>query len=529
MSGWYAFEGRLLDPDGYMRLVRVERLVETGRWLDEAIARSNAPYGETLHWTRPLDVLLIAGAAPLAPALDWREALFAWGVWLSPVLHAASLLALLWAMRPLLDARGLLALAALYSMQLFLAQQFALGRPDHHGLLLLLFVVELGLALRGRATAAAPAALALWVSVEALPAALLPMAFAGAFWLRVGEGARFAVRYGGLLAASLAAAVLLERGRAALAPAYDSVSVVHVTLAGLVAVAAGSAVRIQRLRPLAALAGAAGVLGGMALAWPRFFAGPLADADPRIVAAWFVSVAEVESLTAPPLALAHLGLPALALAATPWRDRRWTALGTTLALYVGLAVWQQRWASYAQILAVAPCAALLVRWLSRAPVPFLAAAGVGLSLMPLFAAATLPSERRTRADDCPLSAMAEWLAATEPEPRIVMSYIFYGPELLWRTPHSVVASPYHRNAAGIGDALDFFGATDEASARAIVDRRGVGLALACPAEPESGKYRRGGRSLLDALERGQGPAWLEPVDLPPGLRAFRLYRIRDQS
>lgn len=63
-----------------MRLLRVERLIETGAWFDHTIPRSNAPYGETLHWTRPLDVLLVAGAAPLAPVLGWREALFAWGV-----------------------------------------------------------------------------------------------------------------------------------------------------------------------------------------------------------------------------------------------------------------------------------------------------------------------------------------------------------------------------------------------------------------------------------------------------------------
>lgn len=525
-SGWFALEGRLLDPDGYMRLVRVERLVETGRWFDGTIPRSNAPYGETLHWTRPLDALLIAGAAPLAPLLGWRDALFAWGVWLSPVLHAVSLLALLWAARPLLDARGLLALAALYPMQLFLAQQFSLGRPDHHGLLLLLFIAQLGFAARGRAIAALPAALAVWVSVEALPAGLLPVAFAGALWLRSGEGARFGAAYAALLAAALAAALLAERGWAALAPAYDSLSIVHVTLAGLVALGALAAARTDRRRPLVAAAAAASVLGGMTLAWPRFFAGPLAEVDPRIIAAWFASVAEVEPLTDPPLALAHLGLPALALAVTPWRDRRWAALGVALALYVAMALWQQRWASYAQTLAVAPCAALLARLLVRAPAPFLAAAGVGLSVAPLFAAAALPAEPRVRAEDCPLSEMADWLAAAQPEPRVVMSYIFYGPELLWRTPHAVVSSPYHRNGSGIGDALDFFGASDEAAARAIAERRGVGLVLACPAEPETGKYRRGGRSLMDDLEQGRAPAWLEPLEIPPALQAFRLYRVR---
>jgi len=59
------FEGGLIGTDGYMRLVRVELLQETGAWFDGRIPRSNAPYGDTLHWTRPLDVLLLGAAWPI--------------------------------------------------------------------------------------------------------------------------------------------------------------------------------------------------------------------------------------------------------------------------------------------------------------------------------------------------------------------------------------------------------------------------------------------------------------------------------
>ena len=50
-------KGELADPDGYMRLVRVAELYNTGRWYDPVIPRSNSPYGERLHWTRPFDIL----------------------------------------------------------------------------------------------------------------------------------------------------------------------------------------------------------------------------------------------------------------------------------------------------------------------------------------------------------------------------------------------------------------------------------------------------------------------------------------
>lgn len=441
------------------------------------------------------------------------------------MLHAAALLTLLWTARPLLTERGLLALAALFPLQLLLAQHFSLGRPDHHGLLLLLFVWQIGLALRGRPAAAGPAALALWISVEALPAALAPIAFGGAHWLVRGKGAVFAARYAGLLTAGVGAALLLERGGAALAPAHDSLSIVHLTLAALVALAAGAAARWPCRRRLAGPLAAAAIVAGMALLWPDFFAGPLADVEPRILRDWFASTAEVEPLGGL-LVLAHLGLAALGLAATPWRDRRWAALGAALACYAALALWQQRWTGYAQLLATLPCAALLARLLAKPPAAFLPAAGVALSLAPLFAAAALPHDRRAGVGGCPLTAMAEHLSRAEPAPRVVMSFIFYGPELLWRSPHAVVATPYHRNGAGIGAALDFFASTDDEAARAIATRRNVGLALICPAEPEAGKYRNRPDALLARLERGAGPAWLAPIALPPALGAFRLYAVR---
>lgn len=53
----------LFDPDSCTRLLRVAQLHATGRWYDPTLAAINAPFGLELHWTRPLDVLLLAGVA----------------------------------------------------------------------------------------------------------------------------------------------------------------------------------------------------------------------------------------------------------------------------------------------------------------------------------------------------------------------------------------------------------------------------------------------------------------------------------
>ena len=78
--------GNLVDSDGYARLVRIQRLFETGAWFDVGLPRANRPDGGTLHWTRPLDVLLIILALPLVALIGFSKALFWAGVLVSPLL-----------------------------------------------------------------------------------------------------------------------------------------------------------------------------------------------------------------------------------------------------------------------------------------------------------------------------------------------------------------------------------------------------------------------------------------------------------
>ncbi|TFH42821.1 MAG: hypothetical protein E4H01_12900, partial [Lysobacterales bacterium] len=79
-------EGGLVDTDDYLCLVRVEHLWQTGAWFDSVIPRIDPPTGLALHWTRPMDVLLMAGALLATPLVGFRSALFWWGSLVSPVL-----------------------------------------------------------------------------------------------------------------------------------------------------------------------------------------------------------------------------------------------------------------------------------------------------------------------------------------------------------------------------------------------------------------------------------------------------------
>jgi hypothetical protein len=102
------------------------------------------------------------------------------------------------------------------------------------------------------------------------------------------------------------------------------------------------------------------------------------------------------------------------------------------------------------------------------------------------------------------------------------SDVFEGPELAWRTPYRLVATPHHRAGAAIEDTLGFFAATYAAAARAIAARRDVTLVLACVALGE-GAIPAG--SLAARLRDGTPPPWLAPVALPEALAGFRLLGV----
>jgi hypothetical protein len=113
-------------------------------------------------------------------------------------------------------------------------------------------------------------------------------------------------------------------------------------------------------------------------------------------------------------------------------------------------------------------------------------------------------------------------------PQTVLAFMDIGPELLYRTRHEVVGTPYHRNGAGIFDGYSILATNDLPAARTLVDARGVDLVLLCQSPSERAFYTTpdGEENLYTRLDRRQPPSWLEPVALPESLAAqAKLYRV----
>jgi hypothetical protein len=122
------------------------------------------------------------------------------------------------------------------------------------------------------------------------------------------------------------------------------------------------------------------------------------------------------------------------------------------------------------------------------------------------------AEARASKEPCLLPSAFADLAALPPER--VMTPIDLGSHLLLYTPHEVVAAPYHRNQQGVRDAYRFFN-DPIATARAILDARGIGLVVLCPAMAElKGLSSRAEDSFANLYAAGTLPSWLQDVTLP---------------
>ncbi len=579
------FDGVLVDPDGYMRLSRVLRLWETGAWFAPVEPRINPPVDFALHWTRPLDALLLAGAWLAKPFLGFEQGLFWVGAVLSPVLQAVSLFALIWAAAPVLPRSWRCFLAFFFVSQPGLFAMFVAGRPDHHSLLILLFIVLMGLTIRlltepsrwrTAIWAGVVAAGAMWVSVESILVALLSIAGLGLFWL-LGERrlARVNLIYGAAILAALVAAVLLERGTGMLSETeIDRVSIAHLGpfAVNLVFWAGLDFVDRRWGRSGGVLArgcwAGMGVTAALAVLWlwqPGFFANPLAATGEVHVVKYLSHIEELLPLTeisggenetlagviTKPiiwLGIAVLAIPwllRLVLVSSGPERRVWVffALGAVLFTPLGLA--QLRWVVYPELFLLVPYAALagsVTAWLSaRLPElalsvvrPLLIAGFCVWFYLPAAIFNTNPSDAAaiTNAVHCPVRTLAPVLndpAGLGAAPKRVLAFVDFGPELLYRTRHSVFAIPNHRPQPGFAAGYNIMTARDFAWAEAELRRAGADLVLICPSSAEVWFYDdgAGGRTLYQALSAGDVPGFLTPVPLPGALaQQFRLFIVR---
>jgi len=582
---------QLLDTDPYTRLVRVEALWQHGKWFDSSLRDVSPPQGLVQHWTRLWDAILLAGGAALAPFIGFKAGLYLFGAGLPAVAHLLALCLFIWAVRPLIARDHAWISAFLFIGQVGILGAFMIGRPDIPVLLTTLFIVHIGLILRLLAPdgtrhhavwLGVVSALAVWHSIEAVIFVVPGFAVLGVVWLsgRDRQG-RLAETAAWVTTAALLLCLGLERRPEAFAAVeFDRLSVSHVSAFALNAVfwtllrlGDGRAIRMR----LGLAIGLAAAVGLTLLAlFPGFAGSPIGNMDAFYRARRFINISEYKSVFQPErgvfaglvaLPATYLLMPLLGLGAAlvlkPWRSAgeggRWSWFYVLILLvcYAAMTVKAIHWGPYLGVLSAIVVTVPVVRLLERcaaAPVVLQSMARIGLVfcliLLPFipkvtgaFVGAVEVSNREAGRGACFPQSLFETLndpAGLGSRRRLILAFTDSGPELLFRTDHSVLSIPNHRPQPGFRTAVEIMSARDPAVAELLSRDAGVDLILLCAANPGERTFFVGDApadsTLYDRLAAGDAPAFLQPVPLKADADrqnekdpVLRLYRLQEAA
>lgn len=543
---------RLPDNDDMMRLAEVRDWIGGQAFNDLMQHRLGSPGGASMHWSRLADAVPAAMILALTPLIGTHGAevamVIAWPalLFLCYLLLAARIAGRLHGpgARPI---AVILAAIAFPTISLFIP-----GRIDHHALqiVLMLALVD-GLLQRPSRGAGAVMGLvvaaSLAIGLESAPELVAVMAALGWLWL-TGDAREDGRALGFGVALAGATALMLAFMHPQVWPREWCDGFTPASTSATLALAAGWSVlglagpRLRGIGPRLAIA----FLVGCVVAWSVSrtsmvcLAGPYDALTPFLKRVWMSNVSEARGLFVGQdtlgtiVAYGSLSLIGSALAVVQairggWRAHGAVAFAIVLAISAVAAILQIRVTYILAGLASIPFAIAiaatrgapdrmghrLLLWLLGAGVTYLA---ISKQMDAVLAQPVMVV--RANVGRC---TTAEQFVAIARQPRgLVAAPIDLGSYLIGMTPHRVWAAGYHRNNAGNMAAYRFF-LTTPVHAAAIARRTGVAYVALCPDimhETELAPYRPG--SLVEALQAGRVPAWLEPIPLPGSMLFFRV-------
>ena len=548
--------GSLLNPDSYMRLVRLQDGLREHTLLD-IVARDGSGLGTVLHWSHLLDFILLVLAAPLMLAMDTQQALYWGGVALGPLGMGCLGLALAWVLAPYTERRRRWFAVLLGCLSAYVMGYGLPGVVHHHILIAVAATMVAGWALRVFRHGALAgwhmavwAAFGIWLTPESMPFLLMAWGGMGIAWLRspaqpvIGEALR---AFGSGFLVLIAAALSVDPPYAGVGAAeIDRLSLVYLVLALLLCGIGWAAWQIdqRRLPPLRrAVCGGAVALAGLGL-WFALFPSVLRGADGLMSAAdaqaFFGVIGEMLPIRSLHGVVASLSVGALAsgvLAFLALRDRSliWAygALCGLVMLIFG--AMHARFATYSEVLgaavlplALSECSRIFPRASETAQALLRVAVLVLFFYVPRagdFVNFNAPASAGevSALPSCSLRHIDALLAPHAGA--VVLANVNDTPELLYRSEIDTVGSLYHRNVAAYLRLRAAWRSAPSAAPPAELRATGASLLLFC---------RSAARPLLledlppdtlwDRLNRGEVPAWLAPIgtDAASGNTLYRI-------
>ena len=532
--------GKLLNPDSYMRLVRLQDILAAHLPLD-VVARDGSGAGTVLHWSHLLDSLLLVLATPLMPMLGQHEALRWAGIMLGPLGAGCLGAAVAWAAAPITDPawRWTAALAATLAVPIL---AYALpGVVHHHILAALSAVMCAGWA--GRAAIDGPAAgipmgawasFGLWLTPETAITSLMAFGAVGLGWLLHPRERQ----WGPTLATSTTTFAVLVVLALSVDPPWndpfaiqiDRLSVAWLVFAVLGSLAGCALWLLDSVATSASRRSVAAIAGTMLAAaiwltlFPQVLGGPEGVLNGSHANA-FEGIAEMQPITTVQDAVLYL-LPGTfavlvaAILAIQFRSWQFAYAAGAVILLIAAGVLHRRFSTY-QACAGAITLPLAITMInanfSNQPAFRLALARMSLLLVILIAplvayrlAAPAEAAKPAAAGQCNVAKVAPMLQPFAGQ--IVLADVNDTPELLYRTQVLTVGSLYHRDAEGYLRLRAAWRVGPSDTEPPAVATTGASLVLVCPEAKRSFLVRDlPPHTLWDELSGNRPPPWLQPI------------------
>ncbi|USG61062.1 hypothetical protein NBZ79_18055 [Sneathiella marina] len=566
-------------PDSYMRLERVNILAETGNWYDNKIERAGAGEGADIHWTRPMDVLIMTLAAPIRPFMSDRAAFELAGIFMPALMSLLLVILVLWAIMPLMQTQNLLLVALLIAAQPALHSYLGIGRIDHHAVLAALMAAVLGCLVRAsNPTFSAKFALlagiltglGIWISLEFL-IVYVPLTIGlGICWLIWGKPWRlanrnFAIGVLGLCAIGL---ILDTPFSEFLADRYDRLTVAQLFLVACPVlfwtVCAKFLDNTDQLvrRCFGTIAFGVVSFSIIAIFLPDLFIGPMAEADPRINPIWHDKVSEMTPLFISGklvtlyclLPMAGIVYGGLILFGRLPSERRQVWVWITLLLICtgALALAHIRASLYLTVVAVFAAGPLidnLITWVNEKFAgwrkgmsgffvrgifivgPFCLAILVG-NITKAFETKEAEASIEGDTEKCDIFDITAFLTDKDfiggRNNLRFTNNIDRGPELMYRTQHHFLAVPYHRNGDAIFDSYSLLTATEYKVSESLLLKYDIDYILLCPNAAERWYYQEAEDASIfyTRLLSGNLPPELSEVKVPKPWRLFEYKALK---
>ncbi len=536
--------GFINNPDAYVRLEHIRQWLESGDWFHRVLSRVGTEDHVILHWTRPLDILY-------APFMWLTDNVLYTGVWLSlplglvALIIASRLVSIDGERRLSVIGLGTLFIAAL---PYFLFTYIPQGAPDHHGLMMVLFIASILLAYRLINDApTAPAwglglvqGIALWTSSESLVAIATIHVSLGIAWMIYGthQLPRLAAQASISLTLTITVALIIEYGFEPPISALDRLSLFSLAIAFAVLIVWGL-IRISQtrlitpaLRAMGAMVFGIAILCVLIILNPNTVDGPMSGTDTWFLNTWITVYNDGFSLPA----IGGVIICITALSLGYWQrhtSHTWLFLSPIIIVFCLLG-WASstRWMVYGEIasipLILSGFVALWDKLADRpgimamigrvfTPVILLGLASTDAIVLGLTTSQTEKaslSENQT-CDIAPAITQLNTLYETHGQ-LMVLAHANITPAILFHTQHRVSAVPIHPNAKAVRASVDTLIST---KSEFNLKRHAI---VVCQAELASGVYGTDPSSLHMRLLSGDKVSGLTPISKNAGGYAIYL-------